>query len=217
MNVLNGKRALVCGSSQGIGFACAQEIAKLGAEVTLFARNEGSLAEATGRLNTDAGQTHGFICADFTDAPSVRDAAASFIEKTGPIQILVNNTGGPAAGPLADATADQLIEGFSKHVLCNQYLVQTLVAGMKSSGYGRIINIISTSVFLPIAGLGVSNTTRGAVANWGRTLARELAPFGITVNNILPGFTGTARLQHLFDDKAKRLNMSAAEVKKQVE
>ncbi|MCH7885795.1 MAG: SDR family NAD(P)-dependent oxidoreductase [Planctomycetes bacterium] len=102
MSVLNGKRALVCGSSQGIGFACAQEIAKLGAEVTLFARNESSLKEAVGKLNTDAGQTHGFICADFTDAPSVRDAAASFVEKTGPIHILVNNTGGPAAGPLAD-------------------------------------------------------------------------------------------------------------------
>ncbi len=204
-NELKGKRALVCGSSHGIGRACAEEIAKLGAAVTLVSRDGEALEQAAALLSVGPGQTHGWFIADFTDPPAVRANVEADIESHGLFHILVNNTGGPASGPILDATTDQLIEGLSKHVLCNQLLVQAVVPGMKRCGFGRIINIISVSVVAPIQGLGVSNTTRGAVANWGRTLAGELAPFGITVNNVLPGYTATARLTSLLQSKADKI------------
>lgn len=209
---LKEMRAIVCGSSQGIGFACAEAIAGCGATVTLVARNEASLEKALKKLPADAGQTHDFICADFTDPTGLRDAVAGHLERIGPVGILVNNTGGPPSGPLVDAGTDAIRSAISNHVICYQLLVQTVVPGMVALGYGRIINIISTSVIAPIRGLGVSNTTRGAVANWGRTLAGELAPMGITVNNILPGYTDTVRLGGLIKKKAERAGKSEAEV-----
>lgn len=213
MRSLQDKRALVCGSSQGIGKACAVELAKLGAEVTLVARREEALRDVINELSTSAGQTHRFLVADFADPGSLVARVRSHIEQVGPFQILVNNTGGPPAGPILDATPDAFTHAVSNHVICNQLLVQTLLPGMKESGYGRIINVISTSVLQPIPGLGVSNTTRGAVANWGRTMAGELAPFGITVNNVLPGYTATERLWSLFEKRAQQAGVDAETVK----
>jgi 3-oxoacyl-[acyl-carrier protein] reductase len=214
--VLAGKKALVCGASQGIGLASAVCIAKLGAAVTLVARNEQALRKSAGQLDRSGGQEHGWIAADFDQPAEVASKIRAYVEKSGSINILVNNTGGPPHGALTEATPEQFLKAISNHVVCNQLLVQALLPGMKASGYGRVINIISTSVIAPIKGLGVSNTTRGAVANWGRTLAGELAPFGITVNNILPGYTDTARLQSLFDAKALKAGTSADQVKKSV-
>ena len=216
MKGLTGKRALVCGSSQGMGRACAVELARLGAEVTLVARNEATLREALSALSTDAGQKHALIVADFADSAGLQDKVAHHVDHTGPIQILVNNTGGPPHGAIVDATPEQFLQAISNHIGCNQLLVQTLLPGMKSSGYGRIVNIISTSVIQPIKGLGVSNTTRGAVANWGRTLAGELAPLGITVNNVLPGFTATGRLQTLFRAKAEKAGTTVEQVERSI-
>lgn len=216
MKDLTGKRALVCGSSQGMGRACAVELARLGAEVTLVARNEATLREALSALSTDAGQKHAFIVADFADSAGLQTKVAHHVDQTGPIQILVNNTGGPPHGAIVDATPDQFLQAISNHIVCNHLLVQTLLPGMKSSGYGRIVNIISTSVIQPIKGLGVSNTTRGAVANWGRTLAGELAPLGITVNNVLPGFTATGRLQTLFQAKAEKAGTTVEQVERSI-
>ena len=213
---LQGKRALVCGGSQGIGRACAVELAGLGAEVTVLARNEDALQRLVDELDTKAAQKHSYVCADSGDPAALQARVAAHIEATGAIQILVNNTGGPPAGPLLDAGPEQLTAAFSNHVLCNQLLVQTLLPGMKGSGYGRIVNIISTSVIAPIKGLGVSNTIRGAAANWARTMAGELAPFGITVNNILPGYVATARLESLFQHKAEKTGISAKEIERQV-
>lgn len=212
---LQGKRALVCGGSQGIGKACALELAKLGAEVTVVARREQVLQAVLKELNTEAGQTHRFVVADFAAPDSLITKVRDHVEQIGPHQILVNNTGGPPSGPILDATPDAFAQAISNHVICNQLLVQTLLPGMKESGYGRIINIISTSVLQPISGLGVSNTTRGAVANWGRTMAGELAPFGITVNNVLPGYTATERLWSLFEKKAQRAGTDAETVKQE--
>lgn len=214
MKDLTGKRALVCGSSQGMGRACAVELARLGAEVTLVARNEATLREALSALSTNAGQKHALIVADFADSAGLQAKVAHHVDQTGPIQILVNNTGGPPHGAIVDATPDQFLQAISNHIVCNHLLVQTLLPGMKSSGYGRIVNIISTSVIQPIKGLGVSNTTRGAVANWGRTLAGELAPLGITVNNVLPGFTATGRLQTLFQAKAEKAGTTVEQVER---
>ena len=213
MRTLSGKRALVCGSSQGIGNACARELAKAGATITLVARDEGKLASAAKELSTDAGQSHDFIAADFTDPDALEAAVKAHIDAIGPYQILVNNTGGPPSGPILDAEPDAFITAIRNHVVNNQRLMRALLPGMKDSGYGRIINIISTSVIQPIQGLGVSNTTRGAVANWGRTVAGELAPFGITVNNVLPGYTDTQRLGSLFEKKAARTGSTPEAVK----
>lgn len=212
---LLGRRALIGGASHGIGRACAVEIAARGADVTLLARDEKTLADVVSALPRSGDQTHGFLAVDFAEPKSLGEAVREHIEATGAVHVLINNTGGPASGPLLDATSDHLIEGITKHVLAFQAMVQAAVPGMKAEQYGRIINIISTSVLLPIQGLGVSNTTRGAVANWGRTLAGELGPFGITVNNILPGFTATERLTSLLSKKATRLGTSLEAVEEQ--
>lgn len=212
-NELAGKRALACGASQGIGRACAQELAEHGAAVTLLARNQDALCGAAAELSTRAGQTHDVLVADSTDPQGLAAKVRERIASHGPFHILVNNTGGPPSGPITEATTDAFAQAFSNHVLCNHLLVQAVVPGMKEAGYGRILNIISTSVVQPIQGLGVSNTTRGAVANWGRTWAAELAPFGITVNNVLPGYTDTERLKSLFEKKAARTGKTAAVVK----
>jgi len=209
---LHGRNALVCGASQGIGRACALELAEQGANVTALARDESALKSLVGELMTKGDQRHGFIAADFTKPKELVDKVADYASRIGTIHILVNNTGGPPSGPLLDATTDDLLSGLSNHVLCFQRLVQVAVPAMKEAKFGRIINIISTSVLMPIRGLGVSNTTRGAVANWGRTLAGELAPFGITVNNVLPGFTGTDRLTSLLTKKAGKLGKSLQQV-----
>ena len=146
----------------------------------------------------------------------VRDKAQTHVQDTGPVHILLNNTGGPPAGPLFEATADALSGAYSQHVLCNQALVQAVAGVMRDAGYGRIVNIISTSVIQTIRGLGVSNVTRGAVANWARTLAGELGPFGITVNNVLPGYTRTARLESLIKGRADRAGSTVQEIEQQM-
>jgi 3-oxoacyl-[acyl-carrier protein] reductase len=194
MGDLSGKRAVVCGSTQGIGRACAEELAGRGAEVVLVARNETALEEVSSGLATPHGGGHSFVRVDFTDPEEVRRRVSEHLDRVGVAQILVNNTGGPPAAPLVEARPTDFLRAVTAHVGSAQVLVQTLLPGMRESGYGRIINIISTSVVAPIPGLGVSNTTRAAVANWARTLAHELGPLGITVNNVLPGFTGTKRL-----------------------
>ena len=212
--VLDGRRSLVCGSSQGIGRACAVELARLGSAVTVVARDETALRKVVAELATVGGRDHRYIAADFADPPGLQAKVSAHVEDVGAIHILINNTGGPPHGALVEAKPEQFLQAISNHIVCNQLLVQTLLPGMKAAGYGRIVNIISTSVVAPIKGLGVSNTTRGAVANWGRTLAGELAPFGITVNNILPGYTATARLQSLFQAKAEKAGTSVKEIER---
>ena len=213
---LEGRAALVCGSTQGIGLACAAELARCGAEVTLMARHEEALRKACSELPRGHKQSHRFLVADFADWKLVRDRAAAHAEASGPVHILLNNTGGPAPGALVEAAPDELLAAFSQHVLCNQVLAQTFVPGMRQAGYGRIINIVSTSVVQPIRGLGVSNVIRGAVGNWARALAGELGPFGITVNNVLPGYTRTARLGTLIEGRARRAGATPEEIEQQM-
>ncbi len=209
MAALQGKRALVCGSTQGIGLACAQALAEAGAAVTLVARHEQALQQAVAGL---AAGNHHTVCSDFADPDGLRAAADKTVRQHGPVHILVNNTGGPKSGPILEADPEAFRTAFSAHVVCNQILVQTVVPGMQQAGYGRIVNIISTSVLSPIPGLGVSNTIRAAVANWARTLAKELGPLGITVNNVLPGYTDTVRLRSLIEATASRRNSTPDEV-----
>lgn len=198
---LQGKNALVGGSSKGIGKAIAIELALLGANVTLVARSAEVMAELSRQLHRGPGQDHDFLVIDYANLADVHSKVSALAsEKT--IHILVNNTGGPASGPLLDADAAALEAAFRQHVLVNQTLAQLLVPGMIRAGYGRIINVISTSVKAPLDDLGVSNTIRAAVANWAKTLANELGRHGITVNNVLPGLTHTGRLRELMEKKA---------------
>ncbi|QXD15700.1 SDR family oxidoreductase [Rhodocaloribacter litoris] len=209
---LHGRRAMVCGSTQGIGRACAETLARLGASVTLVARNERRLAEVMQALPAGNGQEHDLVPADFEKPGELAWALRAYAAGDPPVHILVNNTGGPPGGPLIEASLEALNRAFAMHVLCNQVLVQAVIPSMKAARYGRIINIVSTSVRQPIPGLGVSNTVRGAVASWAKTLAGELGPFGITVNNVLPGATETGRLQALIAAKAEQSGQSPEEV-----
>jgi len=208
---LNGKRAIVCGSTRGIGKAIARELAMLGADVTLFARDESSLRATLAEMPSGSLQRHDYLVADFNFPEQVKSVITQYAKKN-TVHILVNNSGGPPGGLAIEAVPEDFVKAFSAHLLCNHILVQALVDGMKRAGYGRVINIISTSVKIPIRGLGVSNTIRGAVANWAKTLSVELAPFGITVNNVLPGATMTDRLTALNQEKAKKTGKTLEQI-----
>ncbi|MNU14818.1 Bacilysin biosynthesis oxidoreductase YwfH [compost metagenome] len=200
---LTNKRALVGGSTQGIGLAIAKELSLLGASCTLIARNEDSLKTAVATLDTSKGQVHEYLVADYSDYQKVAATAQEYVAGK-PVHILINNSGGPAAGPIVDAQPEAFLATFQQHLICNQLLTQAVIPSMKKDGYGRIVNVISTSVKIPLKNLGVSNTIRGAVASWAKTMSNELAPFGITVNNVLPGATATARLSNIIDNKASK-------------
>lgn len=209
---LSGKTALVCGSTQGIGKASAIELAQLGASVTLVARNEDKLKACLAELPKNNTQKHAYLVADFENSEQLKERVTKYVHTT-PVHILINNTGGPPAGLAINAKEEEFVKAFSSHLLCNHILVQACVESMKREKYGRIINIISTSVKIPLRNLGVSNTIRGAVANWAKTLSVELAPFGITVNNVLPGATMTGRLEAIIENKSQKTGVSFEEAK----
>lgn len=218
LNIQN-KNALVCGSTQGIGKAIALQLAFLGANVTLMARNETTLnqicSEELPLLHTT--QKHGYIVANFANPDSMTKSVESYLQNEKiSFDILINNTGGPPAGSVFNATPIQFLEAYNNHLICNHLLSQALVPAMKKNGFGRIINIISTSVKEPIENLGVSNTTRAAVAAWAKTLATELAPFGITVNNVLPGFTQTQRLEQIIKNRATQMERNLQDTEKEL-
>lgn len=213
---LSQRTAVVCGASQGIGLAAAIELSKLGANIVLVARNEERLQTALSKLPKEDSQQHSILVADFSDPSQVKSVIGAWTEQGNVAEILINNTGGPPGGPAIDADTSEFLTAFNNHLICNHTLVQALVPGMKSKSFGRIINVISTSVKQPLSNLGVSNTTRGAVANWAKTLANELGQFGITVNNVLPGATNTVRLESILNAKAKKLGSTYEEVANQM-
>ncbi len=201
---LKDKNALVCGSTQGIGKATAIMLAAEGANVTLLARNKQKLQQVLEALPNN-NQQHNYLIADFSNPEELKNVLE---QNQLEFHILINNTGGPRSGAILDATLEQFQNAFAQHLLCNHILVQNLVPFMKQEAFGRIINVISTSVKEPIPGLGVSNTIRNAVGNWAKTLSEEIASFGITVNNVLPGFTETERLNEIIKIKAQKADTS---------
>lgn len=204
---LTGKHALVGGASEGIGRAAAHELALLGADVTVLARRADALQAVVAALPCHGAQQHGWIAADVAQTDALRAQVEALV--TGkPVHILVNNTGGPPGGPAHSAEAEAFMDAFNKHLIANQTIVQAVLPGMRAANWGRVVNVISTSVKEPIANLGVSNTIRGAVASWAKTLSRELAPFGITVNNVLPGYTETGRIAQIVNDRMKASGQS---------
>lgn len=199
---MKGKTALVCGSTQGIGKATANKLAANGFNVILLARNEAKLKAVLSELPNDGSQQHHFLVADFTNPAGLKTVLNEYLSKGNKIDALVNNTGGPKGGAIVDAAVEEFIAAFQQHLICNHILVQAVLPGMKANGWGRIVNVISTSVKQPLNNLGVSNTIRGAVANWSKTLANEVGAFNVTVNNVLPGATDTERLQTIAQNKA---------------
>ena len=210
---LSGKRAMVCGSTQGIGKAAAIQLALQGASITLVARNEEELKKTLALLAKGSMQKHDYICADFNNPDELKKNVEAHIAKGSAYHILVNNSGGPPGGEIINAKIEEFKTTFDRHLVCNHILVQLLAPGMKQEKYGRIINVISTSVKEPIRGLGVSNTIRAAVANWSKTMSIELGPFGITVNNVLPGATETGRITDLITRTSQKSGKNEEQVK----
>ena len=208
---LAGKHALVCGGSEGIGRAAAIELAQLGADVTLLARRGDALRDAVAALPCSGNQQHGCVIADVAHTVALSQTAAALVAQR-PVHILVNNTGGPPGGAAHAANIAAYLDAFNKHLIANHALVQAVLPGMRAARWGRIVNVISTSVKEPIANLGVSNTIRGAVASWAKTLSRELGCDGITVNNVLPGYTRTQRLDQILADRSAATGKTSDEV-----
>lgn len=208
---LAGKHALVCGGSEGIGRAAAEELALLGADVTVLARRPEALQAVVASLPRHGAQQHGWIAVDVSHNEALR-AEVDALAAGKPVHILVNNTGGPPGGPAHDADISAFLDAFNKHLVANQIIVQSVLPGMRAAHWGRIVNVISTSVKEPIANLGVSNTIRGAVASWAKTLSTELGAHGITVNNVLPGYTRTQRLDQILRDRAEASGKPEAEI-----
>jgi 3-oxoacyl-[acyl-carrier protein] reductase len=216
MNIsLLNKNAVICGSTQGIGLAIAKELAALGANCTLLARNETSLQQAVKSLDAEQQQQHNYLVADFTKPGEVKKMIERLVS-TQTVHILINNTGGPQPGLISQEDEQKFIDAFSQHIVCNQILAKAVLPRMKEAGYGRIVNIISTSVRIPIDNLGVSNTIRAAVASWAKTLSNEVGQFGITVNSILPGFTNTHRLESLIKTNADKAGVTIEELSKKM-
>jgi 3-oxoacyl-[acyl-carrier protein] reductase len=184
----------------------------MGAQITLVARNEESLKSVAKQL----GEKHSYIVADFDNPGELKKKVDEYLSKNGSVHILVNNTGGPPSGPITNARPDEFIKAFNSHLICNHILAQAVIEGMKKEGYGRIVNIISTSVKIPLKNLGVSNTIRAAVGNWSKTWANEVARFGVTVNNVLPGATLTGRLNSIIENKATKTEVDKKEVEQEM-
>lgn len=213
---LTNRTALVCGASQGLGFACATELALLGANIIAVSRNENKLKSALGKLDTSKGQQHSFLAMDLSNPGEVKEKISVLLASRKKIHILINNAGGPPSAPMIATDAEEIEKAFRTHVISSHLLAQFVVPGMKEDGFGRIINIVSTSVKQPINGLGISNTVRAAVANWGKTLANEIAGFGITVNNVLPGYTNTDRLDYLFTKQSSEQGINKEDIYKRM-
>jgi 3-oxoacyl-[acyl-carrier protein] reductase len=213
---LKGKTAVVCGSTQGIGLAVAKELALMDATCILLARSRDALMQVTGALSSRSGQHHSYFVADFTNTGHVKSVIETIVKSTR-VHILINNTGGPPGGQITDAGEAAFLQAYQQHLICSHILSQAVIPSMKEEGYGRIINVISTSVRIPIDNLGVSNTTRAAVASWAKTLSNEVGRYNITVNSVLPGFIKTRRLDAVIESTAARNNVSITDASKSME
>ncbi|MDH5381139.1 MAG: SDR family oxidoreductase [Cyclobacteriaceae bacterium] len=210
---LRGKNALIGGGSQGLGLASAIELSKLGASCTLVSRKEETLENALLNLDVSKGQTHNYLVADYSKPSEILEKVKAKLEKGYVWHILLLNSGGPASGNILDLSVSDFQQGFDMHFHTSHELSRLLIPGMKAAGYGRIVSVLSISIKQPIAELPVSNAIRSGLASWAKTLANEVGKFNITVNNVLPGYTETDRLEYLFEKRAELASTSVEKIK----
>jgi 3-oxoacyl-[acyl-carrier protein] reductase len=208
-----GKRALVLASSRGLGKGIAEALAREGAHVLLCGRSAETLAANCEAINAEGPGRADWVQADLGDEDVVETLVKATREKLGGVDILVNNSGGPTPGSTEDMTAEKLATYFQSMVLHIITLTNRLLPVMKEQRWGRILTIASSGVIEPIPGLALSNTLRPALAGWSKTLASEVAEYGITSNMLLPGSIMTDRLKSLDAAAAERSGRSVAEVR----
>ena len=213
---LKGKRALIGGSSRGIGKAIAQQLAESGASVTLMARNEEKLKTIIAKLPVSEGQKHNYLLIDFNEFDDYKKTISRFFE-THEIDILVNNTQGPKAGGVMDIEVSDYQEAFDLLFKSIVFTTQLALPQMIKNKWGRIINVASISVKEPLSYLALSNSIRAAMVTWAKTLATDIAQHQITVNSILTGYFDTERIKDLNTTKALQLGISTDEVRHNME
>lgn len=207
-------RALVCGASQGIGRSIAQALAGDGMNLTLLARNESELEKTRAAILAEFPVDVDIATCELEDLARVEVLAGELLKKNGVYQVLINNSGGPASGKILDANVGDFEVAFRRLVLSGHIFLKAFLSGMQKASFGRIVNIVSTSVREPIPNLGVSNTIRGATAAWAKSVAGELPP-GITINNVLPGYTRTGRLENLKSKTASHRGVSPEQIEQE--
>ncbi len=217
MNIsLLGKKALVGGSSKGIGKAIAEQLASSGASVTLMARNEEDLKSVVSKLDTEQGQKHGYLLVDFSDFERLREVLKEFFQ-TNNIDILVNNTQGPEAGGALEKRVEDYQNAFNLLFKSVVLTTELAIAHMQRNQWGRIINVASISVKEPLNYLALSNSIRAAVVTWAKSLSIDVGKDNITVNNILTGYFDTDRIAQLNSKKAEKMGISPTEVRAEME
>ncbi len=217
MNIsLEGKKALVGGSSAGIGKAIAIQLAKSGASVTIMSRSENKLKAIVADLPTDKGQKHQYIKVDFTNFDSFKNIISEYF-KSNSVDILVNNTQGPPAGSALDKSIDDYQAAFDLLFKTVVYTTELALEKMRANKFGRIINVSSVSVKEPLSYLVLSNSIRTAVTAWAKSLTMDVGPDNITINNTLTGYFNTERIEEIIRRKSAKTGISEADVRKTME
>ncbi len=208
---LGGKVALVAASSRGLGRAVAEELAREGCRLVLCARGEDALREAAAAMREAHGVEIVDVVADLGEPAGIARVLEAAASAFGRVDVLVTNTGGPPAGPFESHSAEAWRTAVRQNLESVVELSRGVLPGMKERRWGRIINVTSIAVKQPVDNLILSNSVRAAVTGFARTLANEVAPFGITVNNVMPGYTRTQRVDELAERNASLRGTSAAD------
>lgn len=209
---ISGKVALILASSGGLGFGIAQALAAEGARVFLTGRSTEKLKAAADAIRADGGDAE-WASADLADPATPAKLASEVQDAFGPVDILVNNTGGPPPGRMSDADLELVPTQFNAMVLSVMAMTAAVVPGMRESGWGRVITVASSGVEQPIPNLGLSNALRASLVGWSKSMATDLAPDGITVNMLLPGRIHTNRVDQIDSGAASRSGKSVDEVR----
>jgi 3-oxoacyl-[acyl-carrier protein] reductase len=212
---ISGKTALVLGGSKGLGRGVARALAAEGVAVAILARGQEAIDKTVAEISESKGRAVG-VAADLADWPSVERACNTTRQQLGPIDILVNNSGGPPPSPVIGVAPEVWEAQFRQMVLVLFRLTDLVVPEMRARKWGRIINIASESVIQPIAAIGISNTLRASVVGWAKTLAGEVSRDGVTVNTMLPGPFATDRVAQVSKAMAQRQNLTVEEIQKRI-